>query len=591
MDELSLNDYIAIIVRRKKYFIVTTVVLFALSVLFALNWSNYRSTATVEVEQSEIPANMTMPIGMSASDMSQALADLRISHIQQKVLSTGSLAEIITKFNLYPSARQNTPIAAIAETMRKNIKLDLVSTALANPASAQKASAGQLSAIAFLLSFDYSDPLLSQQVTNELVTRFLDEDLKNRRSQAKETSALLASQIEALESTMVEQEKKIAEFRSQHGDTRPEALLFNQQTAVTTAMNIQHLNAQITANEGTQGALRAQLAVIEPYSRVLADGQVLTTPAVQLKALQAQYASLTAQYGPNHPDVVKTRNQIEALKPQVHTAPSNNTAPLKAKIADVRANLAAAEKTYGPENPGVQALKGQLSKLEEQLKEKTKDDPLAGAIKRDADNPAYLQVVAQLQAAEEQYKSLVAQRDVLAEQQAKFQQAVAANPAVEQEMATLTRDYDNAQLRYRELKAKKMAADMSEQMEQDRKGQRLSVINPPELPLQTKPPRLLIVAAGFFLSLMAGLGSVVAAQLISQSVVGPRHLAALVGVSPLVTIPHIYTLQERSESNKRNRYIIIASVLLFILAVIVFSFTVMPLDVLWAVIARRLGLS
>ena len=56
------------------------------------------------------------------------------------------------------------------------------------------------------------------------------------------------------------------------------------------------------------------------------------------------------------------------------------------------------------------------------------------------------------------------------------QHAVAENPMLEQEMARLSRDYENAQLRYRDLKEKKMAADMDEQMIQDRKGQRLSVV-------------------------------------------------------------------------------------------------------------------
>ncbi len=590
MDELSLSDYLSIIKRRHKVLLATIAIILCFSVLLAYRWSNYRSTATVAVEQPEVPATMTTPAGVSANDMTQAFADLRISQIHQKVLSTGSLAEIIAKFNLYAKARENTPIAAVAEGMRKKIKLNLVSTSLASPAAAQKASAGQLSAIAFVLTFDYSDPLVAQQVTNEIVTRFLDEDLKIRRNQAKETSALLDSQIEALEKNLAEQEKSIAEFRSKHGDTRPEALIFNQQTAVSTAMSIQSLNAQITTNEGSQGALRAQLAVVEPYSRVLANGQILTTPSIQLKALESQYASLSAQYGPDHPDVVKTKNQIDALRPQVHKRAYPTTAPLKAKIQDMKTKLTIAEKNYGPENPEVESLKSQISKLEEQLKNKPLDAS-SGFIKEDADNPAYLQLVAQLRTAEEQYKSLVTQRDTLIEQQNKYLQAVAANPAVEQELAALTRDYDNAQLRYRDLRQKKMAADMREQMEEDRKGQRLTVINPPELPLGTTPPRRLILLGGALLSVMAGIGSVIAAQIIGQSVVGPRHLASLAGISPLAVIPHIYTLDEKRRARARKRNMAIGVLLLCALALFVFSFVIMPFDVLWSVVTRRIGLS
>ena len=56
-------------------------------------------------------------------------------------------------------------------------------------------------------------------------------------------------------------------------------------------MTLQTLDTQLAANQGTIGNLRAQLANVDPYSRVIADGQVVTTPAVQLKALQVAIRS------------------------------------------------------------------------------------------------------------------------------------------------------------------------------------------------------------------------------------------------------------------------------------------------------------
>ena len=107
----------------------------------------------------------------------------------------------------------------------------------------------------------------------------------------------MQAQITALEVSLAEQEKKISDFQQEHGVSGPEMLMFNQQASESTVMSLQNLDSQITANEGTQGSLRAQLATVDPYTRVIADGQVLTTPATQLKAMQAQYSTLTAQYG------------------------------------------------------------------------------------------------------------------------------------------------------------------------------------------------------------------------------------------------------------------------------------------------------
>jgi uncharacterized protein involved in exopolysaccharide biosynthesis len=561
MEELTLADYFIILRRWKNIFLTTVCVLLVLTVVFVLRWSNYRSTAVVQIEQPEISSNATAPLG-STRDTIEAMADQRISVMEQKVLSTSSLIEIITKFDLYASARKHKPIADIAENMRKKIKLDLVSSTLANPSSANKES---LSAIAFNLSFDYGDPLLAQQVTDELVTRFLDQDLKERRTETQETTAFLETQIAALEASLSEQEKKIADYQKEHGVSRPENLAFNQQAAATITLDLQNIDGQISTVEGNLGSLRAQLATVDPYSRVIADGQVLTTPSIQLKALQAQYATLTAQYGPEHPDVVKIRHQIEALQSQVGRM-SKDAAQLKAQIIDVRTNLEAAQKTYGPEHPDVVALQNQLQKLEDQLATRKQRAPTSGEdILADADNPAYLQLVAQLHAAEEQHKSLVEQRKELQAQQENYQKAVSENPEDEKEMAELSRDYDNSQLRYRELKEKKMAADMDEQMQKDRKGERLTLIDPPELPLNTHPPRILLIVCGLFLSFLGGIFCVTIAQILSSSVIGIRHLEALVGVAPLVAIPHIFTKYERQRSWQHK------------------------IQMLWNVIAKRYG--
>ncbi len=589
MEELTLQDYLTILRRHKKYFLITFAVLWVVSFAFALCWSNYRSTATVEIEQPEIAPDTTTPMGMNPNDEPEALADLRIGKIQQKVTAPSSLIEIISKFGLYESSRKIMPIANVADHMHDAIKLNLVSSTVANPAATQKVSANQLSAMAFTLSFDYGDPHIAQQVTSELVSRFLNEDLKERRAEAEATSSFLAGQIAVLEKSMSEQEKNIAQFQQTHGAARPESLLFNQQAAQTTTLSMQNLDSQITSNEGTQGALRAQLTTVDPYSRVIANGQLLTTPGTQLKALEAQYTTLTAQYGQDHPDVVKLRHQIAALRQQTG-GHGPDTSQLKAQIDDTRTNLEAAKKTYGSDNPDVVVLQHKLDSLQAQLANAGSGSSQQD-LKKDADNPAYLELVAQLRSSEEQHKSLITQRESLSKQQSKYQQAVAENPAVEQQMAALSRDYDNAQLRYRELKEKKMAADMDVQMVQDREGQRLFVIDPPGLPLKTHPSRLLLMLAGLFISLMGGITAAIGMQVIGQNIVGSQHLTALVGVTPLVTIPHIYTQREINYMHRLKPYIVGGAMVMSLVMVVAFHFAVVPLDVVWSVFTQRLGLS
>lgn len=586
--EYSVYDYLAIVLRRKKAFFFTFVVVMALATFGALNWSKYRSTATIQVVPSDIPEGMTVPAGMNAADMLQALVDQRITQIQQVVTSTSSMVEIITKFDLYHDARQRTPISDIAAGMAEKVKLEMVGADFSNPAAANKLRAGQMGAIAFMLSFDYGDPLKTQQVTNELVSRFLDEDLKQRRGQVRETLAFLEAQLQQLENAMLEQERKIAEFRDQYPNSRPESLAFNRQMAATTALNIQGIQAQLGTLEKTRGDLRAQLSTVDPYSRVIAEGELMTTPATQLKVMEAKLAAISGQYGPRHPDVVKLTSQIEALRAE--TRGGGQSAALEAQLADARAHLAQIERTYGPSHPDVRAAKDSISALEARLSATSRANNRR-AIKEDADNPAYLMLVAQMNATDEQVKSLQKQMSEVQKQHDAYEAAVAAAPAIEQEYAALTRDYDNAQARYRELKAKKQVADMSAQMEQDRKAQRLSVINPPEVPTRTRPPRSLLLLGGFLFAVMSGFAAIVVTEVLSRRIHGAGHLAAITGYSPLVIIPHIYTVEERRR--RRNKYAA-ACVGAFAAAggaLIAFDKGVMPLDLAWTLLSMRLGIN
>lgn len=578
-------EYLSVLKRKKIVFGAVFAFVFLTSIIFSLRWSNYKALATVEVSRPEISVDV-IESGGSAVMTAEAMADLQISRLKQKVLSTSSLAEIVTKLDLYPDQRKSTPIAYVAEDMRKKIDVKLLSTSLANPASAQKATALQLSAIAFILTFEYDDPVLAQKTVNELVSVFLDEDLKERRSTAKKTTEFLEGQINILTENLEEQEKRIAEFRAKNGDIRPDALAFNQQAAASTTSRLLSIESDIISNLGVIGALKAQLAQTDPYARVLDEkGEVLTTPTIQLRALKSQYASLRAKYGPKHPDVIKVSRQMNAL--QSSLKPKNMSASIRAQIEDVSAKLKVAEAKNGKDHPDVVSFRKQYDSLTAQLESADKDETSGAGIIDDADNPAYLQVVAQLEAAEEQQAALEKQKEEVKKQEDEYRKAIAQNPAAEQEMAGMVRDYDNLMALYRDLKAKKLSSEMNETIEQGSIGQRLSIIEAPQVPLKTSPSRLMFVFVGFVLATMASFGTVLGLQILNQNVIGPNHLESLIGVAPLVTIPHLKTIDDRITIRiLAIKALTYAPIVLSVL-VVLFFLMVMPFDVFWAMLLRK----
>ena len=484
MEDLSLYDIVAIFRRRRFVFALTFGAIFLAAALFAMQWSRYRATVTVQIDQSYIPSSVATVGDANPADVMMGLADRRISQIQQKVTSIESLSEVIAKLNLYPSINKRLSADKLTEIMRNKIRLNFISSAISNPAAAQKESVEQLSAIAFTLSFDYNDPELTKLALNEIVALFIEEEAAQRKTRSEETSEFLKAELVTLAETIKEQESKVAAFKAKYGESGPTAMMFNQQASLTNNLNLQNIESQIGTTQATISTLGGQLAGTDPYAPTVEDGKVLNSPTSQLKALQAQYASLTGRYGAEHPDVMKVSEQIRALKAQ---------------------------------KGGSRRFTG------------------------DADNPLYLQLSGQLSAAKAQLSSLMTQKATLKTQQEKYDRMLAENPGLEKEMSQLTLDLDNAKERYRALKDKRLAADMKTKLESGKHSARLKVINPASTPEGTTPGRKLLLMAGFMLAFISGICMVVIVEAFSQSVRGANHLAAIVGVSPLVTVPHIHT--------------------------------------------------
>ena len=112
-----------------------------------------------------------IPSGQAVGDGQRALD--RLVELQQKVLSRGSLGEIIKQpaFDLYREDRKRMPLEDVVENMRnKALRIQLLQT-----------QGGSVPA--FLISCEYPDNLKAQAVVRELVTRFARQNVAIQRAQ------------------------------------------------------------------------------------------------------------------------------------------------------------------------------------------------------------------------------------------------------------------------------------------------------------------------------------------------------------------------------------------------------------------------
>jgi uncharacterized protein involved in exopolysaccharide biosynthesis len=562
----NLRDYLSAFRRRKKQLLATVLILFLIAVAVAvLLPSVYRSTATILIEQQEIPPDLVRSTISS-------YADQRIQVISQQVMTRANLMRIVETYNLYPSYRANKSSEALVERLAKDIKLDILKADVIDQRSGAKTTA----TIAFSLSYEGETPALAQTVASELATLFLSENLRSRQQKTTETSTFITEEAAKLSEHVSETEAKLAAFKAKNMGRLPELVQLNFQLRDRADNEIKELDRQISALEERKFYLEGQLAQIKPNTPLIsASGERILDSDERLRALQAQYAGLSGVYSSSHPDIVKMRREIEAL--QKETGGGADPLEQSKQLTRLRADLAAARDKYSADHPDIVKLKKSIAALEA---EPSSPGGIKAAMK--PENPAYIALKAQLEGTLSEIKSSRSKRMALQSKVASYDLRLEQTPQVEREYLDLTRDHEATLARYREIRAKQQQAEIGQELEKDRKGERFSLIDPPQLPEKpSSPNRRAILLLGLILSLGGGVGSAAVLESLDDSVRGSKALAALLKVPVLAVIPYMENNEERQRKHKIALISVASSVLALGLAVLLVHFFLTPLDVLW----------
>jgi len=162
---------------------------------------------------------------------------------------------------------------------------------------------------------------------------------------------------------------------------------------------------------------------------------------------------------------------------------------------------------------------------------------------------------------------------------------------VERDYNAMLRDLDSAQIEYRQVRQKQMEAETAQNLETERKGERFTLIEPPFTPEQpTSPNRPLVLIFGLMFALSAGFGTVAVLESTDPSVRGSHDLEVLLASPPLAAIPIMLTSTDRTRRHRRRMYALTGAAASVIAGVVLVHLFYRPLDVLWVVALRRLGI-
>ena len=581
---LSLAEFLTIARRRVRPALTAFATGIVITLLLAFLWPpRYQSMATILIEQQELPPELVRSTVTS-------YADQRVQVISQRVMTTQTLLDIIRRYDLYPRQRNRDSREALIARMRDDIAVKMISADVIDPRSGRPTSA----TIAFTVAYANGSPDQAARVANELTTLFLNENLTTRTKLADDAATFLEGEAERVSHHIADLEAQLAQFKARHTEELPELTQLNMTLMDRTSQDLDQTAVRKSSLEQQQVYLDAQLAQLKPNSAMFSDsGERILSTSDRLKALRSQLASARALYAPDHPDIARLQRELAGLEKEDPAAVDVND--LRRQLEQTRAQLAQATEHYAPEHPDRVRLQRQADSLQADLDAAVAKQQAAPANPqgvRGADNPAYIQIQSQLAATRGELESLTQQQARLREQLKDYQHKITVGPQIEKEYRELTRDYENSRAKYAELRSKEGEATVAKNLESDRKGERFTLIEPPLVPQEpVSPNRTILIIVGIVLSLGLAAGCAALTESLDGTVRGRRDLMSLVaGAAPLAIIPHIVIDAPVQRPWRRLLLATTVAVACLALAAALIHFFYRPLDVLWFVFQRRIGL-
>lgn len=462
------------------WLLLTTMVAFVVHRLPAV----YRAEAAVLVESQRIPERYV------SATVTPDLQD-RLSALSAQILSASRLTSLIDKYGLYRQERRRLVREEVLDMMRADISI-----------KPDRAAAGR--STAFRISYQGRDPVVVAQVANQIGSFFVDENLRQRETEAEGTSEFLESQLSEAKKRLEEQETMLSRYKLSHNGELPQqenALLSSVGQVKVQLMGVQDALGRARQNKIT---LEASLASAQtsassllgmssnsPLSREtegsaepLATLPSPSTPQEDSQRIAAQLAALTIRYSQEHPEVRRLKAELQ-----------------RALDAEKRAEVSSAEPP-APATLGAK-LPAQAPKAVRQM-----SPELAQSFTAIRERIENLKV--QISAANREIDDLNAERQNIVRNLNSLEARLENLPVREQQLAAVTRDYETTKAAYQSLLDKKLAADVAADMEKRHKAERfvmLEVARVPEKPI--KPKRQLLVGGGCLGSLFLSMTLVI----------------------------------------------------------------------------------
>jgi len=487
---LDIQRYLQLVKRHHIHFLIP--LFLGWLMVWGASWvlpARYKSNTLILVEQPTMPKNYV------ESNVNDDLQN-RLQSITQQILSRTRLLLIIDKLHLYGDSRRHLTPDEKVELMRKDIDIVLV----------RDSHDDQITA--FKISYSTRDAHVAQQVTSELSSLFITDNLQVRQQQSEATTKFLESQLEDARASLADQEAKVRDFKGKHEGELPSQEASNLQ--ILSGLQAQLQNEQDTLNTAKQQRVYLQ-TLIEQYRTLHSNpGSADSTPTgdQNIDRLKSKLADLRSRYTDNYPEVENLKDEI--------TKAERTRDTINAEPKTLRNGVRQFDATDASKNSAALQLQGQLQANQVEIANRG-------------------QAITELKARVNGY-----------------QDRLNTEPASEEQLADLTRGYDQSKANYDDLLKKENESEMATSMEQMQQGERFSILDPPSLPLKPDfPNRLKFCGIGLGLGLVLGLIVAGGFEYMDDRLHSEKEIKLLLPVAILSEIPEIVSPLDERISKKR----------------------------------------
>ena len=340
------------------------------------------------------------------------------------------------------------------------------------------------------ISFEAPTARTAAGVLNEYLDLIQTSDAEFRTGAAGNTLEFFQQEVDRLGQELDAASERILAFKNDNAEALPEALQYK----LAERGSLQDRLAQLERDQSALASQREQLIrVFEATGRT-------DTPAAEARS------------------------------------------PTEQQLAEVRDELETALIVFSDTNPRVRQLQARVDALEARVQTEA---AAGGADPDPSADPARTMLDVQLAEIEDRAEALRAQKASIEARIEGLSESIARTPTNAITLEGLERDHDNIQSQYNAARSRLANASTGERVEVLQRGQRISVVDPPQVPsAPTKPNRMLIAGGGIAFGVLAGLGLVLLLELLNRSARRPEDLVKRLGVTPIATIPYIQTRRE-----------------------------------------------